>query len=247
MTNIDLFGDLNNKTVLEIGSGRGEMTRALATCMAGGGGRLIITDISDEHFAEIRTNLATLDLTIDFVRTSPPKLAGIRLGSVDLAVCNYTLSAINAVVGQGELALHKIYEVLKPGGVLYVEEELPFYMAASPAQMIWAEKWRLLKATQLLSNNRPTNEYQPDLLETLVSQAGFEDIEVSDEIATFLSAEWWDDFKARFENSLGAIDGDSLKAALNENLQTLEENACTTGIMEVPYVILTARKPWRIE
>jgi len=215
--------------------------------MTGGGGRLIVTDISDEHFPALQKNLERFALTTDFVRTSALKLAGVRPGSIDLLVCNYTLSTINAIIGQGELALHKFYEVLKPAGMLYIEEELPFYMAASSAQMIWAEQWRLLKAVQLLSGNRPSNEYQPDVLDALLTSAGFEEVALSDELASLPTSEWWDLFKTRFDHYLDTIESETLRLALNESLLMLEANAHTTGSMEVPYVILTAKKPWRVE
>jgi hypothetical protein len=239
--------ELDSKTVLQIGSRRRETTRELSARMAGGGGRLIVTDINDEYFPTLQKDLEHVDLTIDFVRTSALKLAGVRPGSIDLLVCNYALCTINAIVGQGELALHKFYEVLKPGGMLYIEEELPFYMAASPAQRVWAEQWQLLKAAQLLSGNRPTNEYQPDVLEALVSAAGFEEVDLSDEVASIPTSDWWDPFQARFDNALETIKSDILRTALIESAQKLEENACATGNLEVPYVILTAKKPWRID
>ena len=159
MSKTNSLGDLKNKSVLALGHGVGEATRKLAVRMSGGKGRLIVTDISDEHFDALRADLAPLDLAVEFIRTSPLKLAGIHQGSIDLVVCNYALSAINAIAGQGELALHKFYEVLKPGGTLYIEEELPFNMAASASQAIWAETSRLLKTSRLLTTGRDTNEY----------------------------------------------------------------------------------------
>lgn len=245
--NCNLLQDPSNKTVLCIGCGRGETTRELAAHMAGGGGRLIVTDISDEHFEACRANLKGVDLAIDYIRTSSVKLAGIRPGSIDLIVCNFMLSEINAVVGQGELTLHKMYEVLKPGGRLYLEEMLPYYMAASPAQVIWAEQWCLIKAVQILAGTRPSNEYQPDVLEVLVSQAGFEEVEITDELAIHATTDWWEAFKTKIEGLLQAIKDDSLKAALINSLQTLKENAHNIASMEVPYVVLTATKPWRVE
>ena len=239
--------EFDGKTVLEIGGGRGETTRELAARMTGGGGRLIVTDISDKHFPALQKDLERFDLAVDFIRTSALKLAGVRPGSIDLLVCNYALSTANAIVGQGELALYKFYEVLKPDGTLYIEEELPFYMAASPAQRVWAEQSQLIKATQLLSGNRPTNEYQPDVLETLITAAGFEEVDLSDELASLPTSEWWGSFKTRFDHYLDTIESETLRLALNESLLMLEANAHTTGSMEVPYVILTAKKPWRVE
>lgn len=239
--------DLTNKTVLEVGSGRGETTRKLAWQMVGKGGRLIVTDISDGHFEGLRSELAPLDLRVDFIRTSGLKLAGIRLTSIDLVVCNYTLCAINAIVGQGELALRKFYEVLKPGGSLYLEEELPQYMAANPAQNMWAEKWQLIKAAQIISGARPFNEYQPDVLEDLTAACGFEEIKVSDAISTLPVSEWMDFFRSRFDNLLKDIGNETMVSALKDAADQFSIKAQQVGYMEAPYIILTAKKPWRIE
>ena len=247
MSDTNMLGDLKNKTVLEIGSGRGDATRELATRMSGSGGRLIVTDISGKHFESLRADLDPIDLVVEFIRTSPLKLAGIRPSSIDLVVCIDALSAINAIVGQGDLALRKFYEVLQPGGTLYIEEELPFYMAASPAQHVWADQLRLFKAAQLLAGMRPSNAYQPDVLEALVIAAGFEKVDISDEVAIRPAADWWDEFRTRFENSINEFDDDKLKGAFFYYLGKLEEKANITGNMEVPNIILTAKKPWRVE
>lgn len=247
MMNTNLLGDLTNKTVLTISSERGDVTRELAAKMAGGGGRLIVTDISDERFPGLRKDLESFDLYVEFIRTSALNMAGIRPGSIDLVVCNFALCAINAVIGQGELALHKFYQVLKPAGMLYIEEELPFYMAASPAQTIWAQQSRLLKAAQMLTGNRSSNEYQPDVLEALVTVTGFVEADVADELMDIPTSEWWEPFQIRFERVVDAIESQALKEALQSNLQKLKENAFSIGRMEIPYVILTAKKPWRIE
>ena len=239
--------NFHNKTVLEISSGRGDAIRDLADQMSGSGGKLIVTNISEENFAAIRADLTPLDLAVEFIRTSPLKLAGIRPGSIDLVVCNYALSAINAIAGQVEIALHKFYEVLKPGGTQYIEDELPFYMAASASQAIWAEKSRLLKTTQLLTTGRHANDYQPDVLEALLTQAGFEKVEVSDEIATIVTADWWADFVHQLTISLDSLNDETLQAGLFARMERLKSAAEQAGSMEVPFITLTALKPWRIE
>ncbi len=247
MSNTYLLRDLKNKSVLVLGNRVGKAIRELAVRMSGGKGQLIVTDISNEHFDALRADLAAFHLSVEFIRTSPLKLAGIRPGSIDLVICNYALSAINAIAGQGELALHKFYEVLKPGGTLYIEEELPFYMAASASQAIWAEKSRLRKTTQLLTTGRHANDYQPDVLETLLTQAGFEKVEVSDEIATIVTADWWADFVHQLTISLDSLNDETLQAGLFARMERLKSAAEQAGSMEAPFITLTALKPWRIE
>lgn len=242
-----LISDLTNLTVLEIHSGKGENTRQLAGVMAGHGGRLMVNDISDEHFPAIQADLSSFDLDVSFVRSSAVKLAGIRLSSIDLVICSFTLNEINAIAGQGELALHKFYEVLKPGGQIYLEEELPCSMAASPSQAIWASGRQWMKAAQALSANRQANEFQPDVLESLVSMVGFEDVTVSDEIKTETARDWWEGLNTRMEPYKKQIPSEVIRNELDQSMQALKEKADADKQMDIPFVIITARKPWRFE
>lgn len=144
--------DLAGKTVLEVGSGRGDTTRVLVDLLSKfPGANLIAADFSAAHFPALQEEFAGRVLPVRFICTSALDLDGINAGSIDVLVCNYTLCAVNSRSGQATLALRRFWEALKPGGWLFIEEEFPLGQASSPTQAVWAEKWRILKAALILT------------------------------------------------------------------------------------------------
>ena len=103
------------------------------------------------------------------------------------------------------------------------------------------------KTAQLLTTGRHANEWQPDVVEALLTQAGFEEVEASDEIATVVTANWWPDFVHQLTISLDSLNDESLQAGLFARTERLRSAAEQAGSMEVPFITLTALKPWRIE
>ena len=85
------------------------------------------------------------------------------------------------------------------------------------------------------------------MLEALLAQAGFEEVEVSDEIATVVTADWWPDFVHQLTISLDSLNNETLQAGLFARMERLRTAAEQAGSMEVPFITLTALKPWRIE
>ena len=73
--------NLENQTVLEVGSGRGETTRYLADLLSRyDRARLIVTDITDQHFEAIRQEMTGKNVQKDrfnesncFCYKRPPK------------------------------------------------------------------------------------------------------------------------------------------------------------------------------
>ena len=242
------LGDLSGKTILEVGSGRGDTSRELVKHLAGQpGARLNLTDISDAHFAALAQEFADAGVQTEFIRTSALKLAGIKSASIDLLVCSFTLCAVNAISGQGTLALQRFYEVLKPGGELFIREELPIYMAANPAQQIWQEKWAILRALQLLTGNKPWQEYQPDVLQALVEIIGFKDVDYEDQLSVHTNPNTLDFFSRRAEMLLAELHPAEFSDAFQTRISSLHAAFKQVGMMEVPWYELRALKPWRIE
>ena len=132
--------ELTGKHVLEVGSGRGDTTRALVALLSKySGTTLTVTDISDTHFQQLQKEFSNLPVRIRFIKTDACSLSGITSDSKDYVVCNYTLCAINAQSGQAALALKRFWDVLRTGGKLFVEEEFPIDKKDNPAQGIGAK------------------------------------------------------------------------------------------------------------
>ncbi|MFC1772588.1 class I SAM-dependent methyltransferase [Pseudomonadota bacterium] len=169
---------LAGKTVLEVGSGLGRTTRNLASGLSDHPGtNLIVTDVTDRYFDQIRNSLGPADIKPQFIQTDACDLAGIEPESIDYIVCNFALCEINSDIGRGTLALAKFLLVLKPGGKLFVEEEMPISEANSAAQNTWSLIWRVLKSAQTLTQHKTaTNEYHPVVLSEICKIVGFTDV-----------------------------------------------------------------------
>ena len=76
--------DLNGKRILEVGSGRGDTTRALVALLSKyPGTALTVTDISDAHFQQLNNEFANQPVRIRFIQTDACSLSGITSDSKD--------------------------------------------------------------------------------------------------------------------------------------------------------------------
>jgi SAM-dependent methyltransferase len=235
--------DFSGKTVLEVGSGRGDTTRQLVELLVGQPGAvLFVTDISGAYFPQLKAQFQGCDLCIHFIQTDACLLETIPVGSVDYLVCNYTLCAINGEGGRLSLALSKFFEVLAPGGWLAVEEEFPIQQANTPAQAVWADKWRVLKAAITLTGGTPYQEIAPADLQSLCSQVGFVEVGWSPASSYFSGGAALDFFRERLDRLLPYLPNDDLRTGFYKLADTLLEKARQAGGFEIPYYSLTALK-----
>jgi hypothetical protein len=102
---------------------------------------------------------------------------------------------------------------LKSGSKLFVEEEFPVSKQDTPAQQIWAEKWRILKSGMILAGKFPNNEIEPETLEGLCRLAGFEDTRWTAHTEILRDTKVLDFFQERLDALLTRFPNESLKAA----------------------------------
>jgi SAM-dependent methyltransferase len=235
--------NLAGKTILEVGSGRGDTTRTLvARLVKFSGTTLIVTDISNANFQRLSEEFSGQTVSIKFIQTDACSLDGIAPHSINYVVCNYTLCAINAQAGRIVFALNRFREVLHPGGILYVEEEYPIDKIDTPAQGVWSDKWRILKTAMILAGDIPYNELRPEILAEICRVVGFGAIKWLSSTTFYPGVESLDFFQARLKRLLEDIPNQYMKQGLLELASELTQKAALTGGMEIPYYRLSARK-----
>lgn len=235
--------DLSDKIILEVGSGRGDTTRKLVELLGGKPNtQLIITAVSDRFFQQLQDEFQAKNVQIQFIRTGAHELQSIPNGSVDFLICKYTLCAVNSQAVLAILALRRFWEVLKPCGKLFIEEEFPIQKQDTPLQEIWAEKWRILKSSMILAGQSPYNEIEPEILETLCHLVGFQKVEWRGHTEIYHGVEALDFFQKRLDILLKEIPVESLRAGFSEMAIKLRKKAVLAGGMEIPFYRLVAQK-----
>jgi ubiquinone/menaquinone biosynthesis C-methylase UbiE len=235
--------NLSGKVILEVGSGRGDTTRKLVDCLAGQpNSQLIVTDISDRVFPSLQDEFQAKGVNIRFIRTGAQDLEGIVDGSIDFIVCNYTLCAVNSQAGLVALALKRFWEVLKSNGKLFVDDEFPPNKQDSFLRDIWAEKWRILKSSMILTGQSIFNEISPEVLENLCYLAGFNKVEWTAKSEIYRGGEVLNFFQQRLDKLLKEMPNENLRAGFTEMAVNLQSKAAQAGGMEVPFYRLVAQK-----
>lgn len=123
-----------------------------------------------------------------------------------------------------------------------MEEEFPLNAASTPAQEIWAEKWRILKSALILAGKFPYNEIHPETLQGLCRLAGFEDVRWTQHTETYRGLHVLDFFQKRLNFLLPQIPDENIQTGLIRMAEALREKAERVGSMEVPFYKLSARK-----
>jgi ubiquinone/menaquinone biosynthesis C-methylase UbiE len=233
--------DLRGCLVVEVGCGRGGTTRRLVELLEGvPGARLIATDLSDAHFTELQQEFHSSGVRVDFLQTDACSLEGISDGSADFLVCCYTLCAVEAQPGRGALALARFVDVLKPEGVLLLEEEYPIDQAVTLQQQVWAEKWRILKTAQEIAGEKPYREFAPEDLSALSQTLGFSSVTWETGSTHYSPEDFFDFFARRLERLVNSFPSSELRQAFRDWAARLHTQAAAAQGMEVPCYRLVA-------
>jgi len=236
--------DLSDKIILEVGCGLGRTTRNLASLLSNAAGsQLIVTDVTDKHFDQVKCSLGMTKIEARFIQTDACELAGVAEESVDYVVCNFALCEINSDIGRGTMALARFLSVLKPGGKLFVEEEFPISEASGPAQQSWSLIWRVLKSAFILIKQKPpTNEYHPKVLARICEITGFTDIKWEASIRVN-DLSWLDIRLKIIESIMPDFPSPQLGKMFAHLANDILNRARKIGTVEIPIYSLSARKP----
>lgn len=111
--------------------------------------RLITTDIVNRDLSAIVTQSVEFvkqEWKVSFIQTDACELKSILANSVDIIVVDYTICAINTITGKIPLCFSRWIEVMKPGGLLFIEEEFPITSQSDLKYIHWRRYWRLVKS-----------------------------------------------------------------------------------------------------
>ncbi|SCY26841.1 class I SAM-dependent methyltransferase [Alkaliphilus peptidifermentans] len=169
---------LDGKLVLEGGTSWGNTTDLIAEKISANGWktRLISVDVDESHFAEVEERLRDKFHELILRKADLSNLDFISQNSVDVIICNYTLSSVNQFPFRAIKALKEFYRILKPGGKLLITEEMPIWAVESRDYEYWSKRLRIIKSISVLKAMAHFNEIHPQDLEEVMSTLGFKDI-----------------------------------------------------------------------
>ncbi len=151
--------DLQNKTILEVGTGNGGTTLEILEYIQNEPTtRLITTDLNAVDLNPFISQFPDMEERLSFIQTDATELLSIKPNSVDILIVDYTLCAINSISGKFLDALNKFKEVLKPNGLLLLEEEFPIDSPKGKEHPLWKMQWQILKRMVILAGKLPNNE-----------------------------------------------------------------------------------------
>lgn len=237
--------DLTNKTILEVGTGRGGTTLEIIELLKKfPTANLITTDIVnvEDELIQFCNGLDDVQKRIKFIQSDATELNSIPNESIDIIIVNYTLCAINSVIGKLTLAISRFYNLLKSGGILLIEEEYPIDSAKTENQLIWADKWRMIKTALISSGNLPFNEMHPDNLVRILSLLSFNEIEQEDGFNMLHHSEILPLFEYQITGSISSSRDSHLKKGLIKWAGKIKKKIEQLEFMEIPYYRLSAKK-----
>jgi len=214
--------DLNNKVVLEGGTSWGNTTRIIANKIIENNWntKLISVDIDDSHFNEIEQDVKKSYAQLELRKGDLSNLDFIPDQSIDVVICNYTMSSVNQFPLRVVKALKELYRVLKVGGQILITEEMPLWSIDNREYSYWSKRSRIIKSISVLKAMAHFNEIYPNDLEESLKIVGFNNIECQQ-------------FKEKINAELATKFLDKRKQTLIKGSNDLENENVTKGFVEI--------------
>jgi ubiquinone/menaquinone biosynthesis C-methylase UbiE len=197
---LNLIGDIQDSTILEIGCGSGHTLEYLAKH---GARELWGVDLSATQIETARKVVSNLNTPITFIEAPMEEIPGLPLDHFDKALSIYALGwTVNL-----QKTLTNIYRSLKPGGVFvfswehpihsvveYTNDELKFRRSYVKERFEKHESWR---DTPIVMHNRKVSTFVNELIDAgFVIDKVIEESNV-DENDTSNTNKWYSGVKAR--------------------------------------------------
>lgn len=214
--------NLHNKKVLEGGTSWGNTTRLIANKVVENNWKteLISVDIDDSHFNEIEEDIKDNFNKLTLRKGDLSDLNFIASNSIDVIICNYTLSSVEQFPLRVMKALKEFYRVLKTDGQLLITEEIPIWAVDSGDYTYWSKRLRIIKSISILKAMPSFNEIHPNDLEEALKIVGFKGVH-------------WREFGEKINAEMAAKFLDKRKQTLIKASNDLENQRLNDGFVEL--------------
>jgi len=170
--------DLNNKAILDAGTGFGVTTLEIAKRidLQKARSRIISVDVDPQSFEFARKLLiehGLLDL-VTFEKADLSSMPKIQNESVDIIISTRTIADINSFPCRLVKAIAEFYRVLRKGGRIILSDECPCLKAQSEEEKVGVTRWQLAKAISHLIGRSHSHEVEPEDLEFIMTLVGFQ-------------------------------------------------------------------------
>lgn len=239
--------DLDGKIVLEGGTSWGNTTRIIAQKVIDNqwNTKLISVDIDGSHFNEIEKDIKDHFEKLTLRRGDLSDLEFIASGTIDVIICNYTLSSVNQFPLRAIKTLNEFYRVLKNGGQLIISEEIPIWAVDSKDYPYWSKRLRIIKSISILKAMAAFNEIHPKDLEEGLKIVGFKDIvwkEFHEKINAKKATKFLDKRKQALIKASNDMENEHLKQGFAELTEALIEEFKEAENFLAPAYIIKAKK-----
>ncbi|QUH25790.1 class I SAM-dependent methyltransferase [Serpentinicella alkaliphila] len=239
--------DLNNKVVLEGGTSWGNTTRIIVNKILENNWntKLISVDIDDSHFNEIEDELRQSYNQLQLMKGDLSNLDFIEDESIDVVICNYTMSSVNQFPLRVLKALKELYRVLKKDGQLLITEEMPLWSIDNTEFCYWSKRSRIIKSISVLKAMPHFNEIYPNDLEESLKIVGFRNIECQqfkEKIDAELATKFLDKKKQTLIKGSNDLDNDNVTKGFVQLTEELVKKFEGTEEFSAPAYIIKAKK-----
>ena len=207
LTTLGLKPDMD---VLEVGSGTGTRGMELARYLKKGS--LVGIDVSDSLLSHAR------------LRLTRSKIRNMKLEKMDLFKLKFKPRSFDFIymrlvvqhLSQPVLALENLRSVLKPGGILFIEDTDRDWLTIYPALPKWEKIYEEVKNSQLVKGGDPRSGRK---LATYLREAGYRSVDMN-LVPVFGSGEIFEDWVNNYAPSFfNYFD----KKAQNKNIRILDD------------------------
>jgi len=238
--------DLNNKVILDAGTGFGVTTLEIAkrVCLQKARSRIISVDINPQSFELAKERLTKHGLLnlVTFEKADLSFMPKIQNESVDIVTSTRTLSDINSFSCRLVKAIAEFYRVLRKGGRIILSDECPRSKALGEEEKVAVRRWQLAKAISHIIGRPHSQEVEPEDLEFIVTLVGFQRCRWAVFRGEKISPQRIDHFVASATEMVAQIENPKLRKAFAEEIKAVRKAFNEMGSVFPPRYIIHAVK-----